>query len=559
MAITASSTGFRARNPSTGEPFGAEFVEATEAMVDRALVAAEGAFEPYRAAAPSARAAFLRRIGDEIVALGDELLELASAETALPPGRLTGERGRTVGQLRMFAERVEEGSWVEARIDPAQPERAPAARPDIRRMLIPLGPVGVFGASNFPLAFSVAGGDTASALAAGCPVVFKAHPAHPGTSALVGDAIARAAAASGMPEGVFSLLQGAGHEVGLWLTRHPLTRAIGFTGSLRGGRALFDAAAARPEPIPVYAEMGSVNPVFLLPSAVAARAEALGEGLAGSITMGVGQFCTNPGVLVGLRDPALDRLTATLSERVAAAPAAAMLYPAIGEGYRAAVAGVRADGAVEVLAEAAAGGGGGAGSAHRLHDVRSLLPRAFPSSGRNFRTGESPRHRGNASGAGGGRARAGGTAHRERSRDGRRPSPACRTRPHPGAEGRADHLQRLSDGRGGGPRDAARRALSRDHRLAQHLGGLGGHHPLRAPRRLSGLSGRGAPPRAPRRESARDLASGRWCAHPTRLISVPIGSIVMRISSPAARVKESGGTTPVPVRRMHPPGKVVSR
>ena len=361
MAITASSTGFRARNPWTGEPFGAEFVEATEAMVDRALVAAEGAFEPYRAAAPSARAAFLRRIGDEIVALGDELLELASAETALPPGRLTGERGRTVGQLRMFAERVEEGSWVEARIDPAQPERAPAARPDIRRMLIPLGPVGVFGASNFPLAFSVAGGDTASALAAGCPVVFKAHPAHPGTSALVGDAIARAAAASGMPEGVFSLLQGAGHEVGLWLTRHPLTRAIGFTGSLRGGRALFDAAAARPEPIPVYAEMGSVNPVFLLPSAVAARAEALGEGLAGSITMGVGQFCTNPGVLVGLRDPALDRLTATLSERVAAAPAAAMLYPAIGEGYRAAVAGVRADEAVEVLAEAAAGGEGALG------------------------------------------------------------------------------------------------------------------------------------------------------------------------------------------------------
>lgn len=355
MESTGADTTFRAQNPATGEPFGPAFPEATETMVNQAAEAAEAAFDQYRAAAPSARAAFLRRIAQEIVELGDELIETATAETALPAGRLTGERGRTVGQLRMFAEVVERGSWVEARIDPAQPERAPAPRPDIRRMLVPLGPVAVFGASNFPLAFSVAGGDTASALAAGCPVVCKAHPAHPATSALVGDAIARAAAATGMPEGVFTLLQGRGHEVGLWLVRHPLIQAVGFTGSLRGGRALFDAAAARPEPIPVYAEMGSVNPVFLLPSAVAARAEALAEGLAGSITLGVGQFCTNPGVLVGMRDPGLERLAAGLRDRIGAAGSGTMLYPGIGAGYRAGVEALRASGAVRVLAEGAAG------------------------------------------------------------------------------------------------------------------------------------------------------------------------------------------------------------
>lgn len=351
--IDGGAERFRALDPATGERLAPEFQAATEGMVDRALVAAEAAFEPYRALAPAARAAFLRRIAEEIVALGDDLPRRAHAETALPLARLTGERGRTVGQLRMFADLVEEGSWVEARIDPAQPDRAPAPRPDLRRMLIPLGPVAVFAASNFPLAFSVAGGDTASALAAGCPVVCKAHPAHPGTSELVGRAIARAAAATGVPAGVFSLLHGWGHEVGLWLVRHPLTRAVGFTGSLRGGRALFDAAAARPEPIPVYAEMGSVNPVFLLPSAVAARAESLAEGLAGSITMGAGQFCTNPGVLVGMRDDGLERLTATLRDRIGAAGAATMLYPGIGEGYRGGVEGLRGSGGVELLAEGA--------------------------------------------------------------------------------------------------------------------------------------------------------------------------------------------------------------
>jgi NADP-dependent aldehyde dehydrogenase len=361
MESRAFSATFRARRPDTGEEFGPSFDEATSADVDAAARRAEGAFDAYREASPAARAAFLRGIGEEIVALGDVLIETASAETALPAGRLRGERGRTVGQLGMFAEVIEEGSWVEARIDPARPDRTPLPRPDIRRMLIPLGPVAIFSASNFPLAFSVPGGDTASALAAGCPVVCKAHPAHPATSALVAGAIERAAAANGMPEGVFSLLQGVSHEVGLALVRHPLITAVGFTGSLRGGRALFDAAAARPAPIPVYAEMGSVNPVFLLPSAVAARAEALGEGLAGSITLGVGQFCTNPGVLVGLKDEGFDRLTRVLRERIGGAAPATMLYPGIGEGYRAAVAGVRAAGAVDVLAEAEAAGAGALG------------------------------------------------------------------------------------------------------------------------------------------------------------------------------------------------------
>jgi NADP-dependent aldehyde dehydrogenase len=361
MESSAFSGTFRARRPDTGEEFGPSFAEATPEDVDAAARRAESAFGAVREASPEVRAAFLHGIGEEIVALGDELIETASAETALPAGRLRGERGRTVGQLGMFAEVVEEGSWVEARIDPAQPDRTPAPRPDIRRMLIPMGPVAVFAASNFPLAFSVAGGDTASALAAGCPVVCKAHPAHPATSALVAGAIERAAAASGMRAGVFSLLQGVGHEVGLALVRHPLITAVGFTGSLRGGRALFDAAAARPTPIPVYAEMGSVNPVFLLPSAVAARAEALGAGLAGSITLGVGQFCTNPGVLVGLKGEGFDRLTTALREGIGASTSATMLYPGIGVGYRAAVAGVRAAGAVDVLAEAEAAGEGALG------------------------------------------------------------------------------------------------------------------------------------------------------------------------------------------------------
>lgn len=355
---------FRGRNPATGTDLEPDFVEATESTVARALEAAEGAFEAYRSIDPAGRATFLRAIAEEIIGLGDTLIERASAETGLPAARLTGERGRTVGQLRMFADLIEEGSWVEARIDTAIPDRAPIPRPDLRRMLVPIGPVAVFGASNFPLAFSVAGGDTASALAAGCPVVFKAHPAHPGASEMTARALLRAADETGMPAGVFSLLQGQGHEVGLALVRHPLTRAVGFTGSLRGGRALFDAAAARPEPIPVYAEMGSVNPVFLLPSALEKRAAEIADGIAGAITMGVGQFCTNPGVVVATRSHALDQFLEVLSDRISSAPAGAMLYAGICTGYRQGTETLRRNPEVTTLAESAdAGPGDGFGRA----------------------------------------------------------------------------------------------------------------------------------------------------------------------------------------------------
>ena len=252
---------FRAVSPLDSQQLEPDFHDATLEAVDQALNAAEDAFVTYRRTTPEQRAQFLERIADEIVALGDALPERAHRETGLPLDRLTGERGRTVGQLRLFAELVREGSWVDARIDTALPDRKPVPKPDLRRMLIPLGPVVVFGASNFPLAFSVAGGDTASALAAGNPVVVKGHPAHPGTSELVATAITRAVDACG----VFSMLHGNGPEIGMALVRHPLARAVGFTGSRKAGRALFDAAAARPEPIPVFAEMSSVNPIFVLP------------------------------------------------------------------------------------------------------------------------------------------------------------------------------------------------------------------------------------------------------------------------------------------------------
>lgn len=323
---------FTAVNPATGAGLDAAFHIATEAEVNRAVELAAQAFSPYRGLPAEARAKFLERIAEEIVELGDALLELANRETALPLPRLTGERGRTVGQLKMFAALLREGSWVEARIDHALPDRQPLPRPDLRRMLLPLGPVAVFGASNFPFAFSVAGGDTASALAAGCPVVVKAHPAHPGTSELVARAIGRAALVTGMPDGVFSMVHGM-KETGLALVRHPKLEAVGFTGSLGAGRALYDAAAVRPKPIPVYAEMGSVNPVFVLPGALQERGEKIAEGLAQSVTLGVGQFCTNPGVVVGLQSEGLTGFLRTAADRLSAAAPGTMLYPHIQQAF----------------------------------------------------------------------------------------------------------------------------------------------------------------------------------------------------------------------------------
>lgn len=268
-----------ALDPSGGPTLAPDFIAASRDEVDRALQEAEAALGPYTAASPRQRADLLRGMAEEILALGDQLVERCCAETGLPAARIEGERGRTVNQLRMFADLVDEGSWVDARIDTALPDRQPLAKPDLRRMLHPLGPIVVFGASNFPLAFSAAGGDTASALAAGCPVVVKAHRSHPGTAELVGHALNRAIKSQNMPAGVFSLVHGSGADVGTALVTHPLTRAVGFTGSAAGGRALFDAAAARPEPIPVFAEMGSINPVFVLPGALRERGEQIAAGL----------------------------------------------------------------------------------------------------------------------------------------------------------------------------------------------------------------------------------------------------------------------------------------
>lgn len=322
----------QATNPATGEALEGTFHIATAEEVDQAVRLASVSFPTYRALPAEQRAAFLDRIAEEIVALGDTLLERANQETALPLARLTGERGRTVNQLKMFAALVREGSWADCRIDRAQPDRQPLPKPDLRRMLIPLGPVGVFGASNFPFAFSTAGGDTASALAAGCPVIVKAHPAHPGTSELTASAILKAAEATGMPDGVFSMVHGL-KETGIALVLHPLLEAVGFTGSLGAGRALFDAASRRPNPIPVYAEMGSVNPVFVLPGALKARGGQIAEGLVASVTLGVGQFCTNPGLVFGIRSEELASFTATAAERISALPNGTMLYPSICQAY----------------------------------------------------------------------------------------------------------------------------------------------------------------------------------------------------------------------------------
>ncbi|MGE8382871.1 MAG: aldehyde dehydrogenase (NADP(+)) [Pseudomonas putida] len=299
----------------TGEPLPYAFHQATGDEVEAAVQAAEAAYPAYRSTSPAQRAAFLDAIANELDALGDDFIQHVMRETALPEARIRGERSRTSNQLRLFAEVVRRGDFYAARIDRALPQRTPLPRPDLRQYRIGVGPVAVFGASNFPLAFSTAGGDTASALAAGCPVVFKAHSGHMLTAAHVAGAIDRAVASSGMPAGVFNLIYGAG--VGEALVKHPAIQAVGFTGSLRGGRALCDMAAARPQPIPVFAEMSSINPVIVLPQALQARGEQVASELAASVVMGCGQFCTNPGLVVGIQSPQFEHFVQTLVARMA--------------------------------------------------------------------------------------------------------------------------------------------------------------------------------------------------------------------------------------------------
>jgi NADP-dependent aldehyde dehydrogenase len=340
----------RAVNPATGAEMEPAFGGGEKHDVERACKLAAVAFPLYRNMPLEQRARFLEAIAEEILALGDGLIERAMQESGLPRPRLEGERGRTVGQLRMFANEVRDGGWIGARIDPAMPDRKPLPRPDLRLARIGLGPVAVFGASNFPLAFSVAGGDTASALAAGCPVVVKAHNAHPGTSALVGSAILAAAKAAGMPEGVFSLLYGTGNDVGAALVADPHIMAVGFTGSQRGGKALMAVAASRPVPIPVYAEMSSINPVILFPAALAARGLDIAKAFAASLNLGVGQFCTNPGLLLALESPELDAFALAAGAALAGIPPATMLTPGIHAAYESGVSALGCHAAVKTLA-----------------------------------------------------------------------------------------------------------------------------------------------------------------------------------------------------------------
>ena len=309
------------------------YKDATLDQVELALKEAQIAFLSYKNLSGKKKADFLRAIATEIELLGQDLVSTAMRETNLPEARIVGERGRTTGHCRMFADLVEQGAWVEARVDTAIPDRAPAPKPDIRKMLVPIGPVVVFGAANFPLAYSTAGGDTISALAAGCSVIVKAHPAHADTSELVTGAIKRAIEKTGMPKGVFQHLHGSGFEVGQALVKHPLTKAVGFTGSLVGGKALFDLACQRPQPIPVFAEMSSINPVVLLPETLNQQAEKTAAALAGSITLGVGQFCTNPGLIIAIENEGLTRFIKSLAEGIANAMPGTMLHQGIADNY----------------------------------------------------------------------------------------------------------------------------------------------------------------------------------------------------------------------------------
>ncbi len=355
---------------TTGQALPYDFYQATAQEVDRAACAAAAAYPAYKALSAERRAAFLDAIADELDALDDEFVALVCRETALPAARIAGERGRTSGQMRLFATVLRRGDFYAARIDQALPERTPLPRPDVRQYRIGLGPVAVFGASNFPLAFSTAGGDTASALAAGCPVVFKAHSGHMATAEQVADAILRAAERTGMPQGVFNMIYGAG--VGEALVKHPSIQAVGFTGSLKGGRALCDMAAARPQPIPVFAEMSSINPVIILPQALQVRSATVARELAASVVQGCGQFCTNPGLVIGLRSPAFTAFIEQLVGQINEQPAQTMLNAGTLRSYAKGVSQLAEHALVEHLAGLAQQGAQAQPQVFRA-DVRLLL------------------------------------------------------------------------------------------------------------------------------------------------------------------------------------------
>jgi alpha-ketoglutaric semialdehyde dehydrogenase len=359
FADGAEGASFTAMNPATGAPLEPKFFSATAEDLDRAASLAQSAFPIYSNLSGKDKGAFLRRIASAIEAATPAIIQRANLETALPEARLQGEVARTCNQLRLFADVVEEGSWVDARLDSADPNRKPLPKPSIRSMHKPLGPVAVFGASNFPLAFSVAGGDTASAFAAGNPVIVKAHPAHPGTSLLVGHAIRESVKASGLPEGVFSLLFDSAVDVGIQLVKHPAIKAVAFTGSFAGGTALAKLAAGRPEPIPCYSEMGSINPLFVLPGALKKRGSAIAAGLQASFTLGGGQMCTKPGLVLVPQQNETPAFMQELGDKVTTTPSPTLLTKTIADRYTFAVKGRDAT----LLAEGACPQAGIAGAA----------------------------------------------------------------------------------------------------------------------------------------------------------------------------------------------------
>ncbi|KIC01739.1 aldehyde dehydrogenase [Flavobacterium sp. JRM] len=327
------------------------FTEATPEEIDEAVALANDAFKVYRNCPAQKKADFLNAIAEEILALGDELLEVYCTESGFPKGRAEGERGRTIFQLRSFANMLAEGSWVEATIDTAIPDRQPLPKDDLRKMLVPLGPVVVFGSSNFPFAFSTAGGDTASALAAGCPVIVKSHSMHIGTGEMVASAVIKAAKKHNMPEGIFSNLIGSGVTLGATLVKHPLVKAVGFTGSINGGRALFNLASQRPEPIPVFAEMGSINPVVILPEALEKNSNKWATAYANSITLGTGQFCTNPGLLLGIKGEKLNQFMEQLAEEIEKIAPSCMLHPSIKDDFNNGREKIKSQNGVSTIAE----------------------------------------------------------------------------------------------------------------------------------------------------------------------------------------------------------------
>ncbi|MBI2681624.1 MAG: aldehyde dehydrogenase (NADP(+)) [Acidobacteriales bacterium] len=369
-------TAFRAFDPSRGESIAPDFHSASLAELDRAARIAESAFHTTSRFSGKTKAVFLRKIAANLEWLADGFVSRIAQEAALPEARIRAELGRTCFQHRMFADLVEEGSWVAARLDRGDPQRQPQPKPALRSMLRPLGPVAVFCAGNFPLAYSVAGGDTASAFAAGCPVIVNAHYAHPGAAELAGNAIIEAARSCGMPEGTFSLLFSAGQEIGQALVQHPSIKAVGFTGSRRGGTALMRLAGARPEPIPFYAEMSSVNPIFFLPGALRERGDAIAAGLHSSVTQGVGQFCTNPGLLFAARNPETNALAEKLKGLMSQTPAAVMLTPGIHQAYQSATgARVNSEGVRTLAQVTPTGSGCQAGAALFATDAETFLKR----------------------------------------------------------------------------------------------------------------------------------------------------------------------------------------